>query len=75
MSHAAPPPWSRDASPWRLPSPREEVDELALDPAQWSVRLAEPRERPVTAPDGTAAVLTDGVVLLRRAPQSEDRPG
>ncbi len=50
-----------------LLTPTEEIAELALDPQQWRVVLAETRRREATSPDGTqTAVLKDGVVLLRR---------
>ena len=76
IAHADFPPW---ASPedraahtgegsHRFFTPEEEVTELALPSAEWDVVIAEPRDRPATAPDGTPSHLTDSVVLLRRAP-------
>ena len=48
-------------------TPAEEIAELALDPEEWTVVLAETRRREATSPDGTqTALLKDGVVLLRR---------
>lgn len=68
VAHAAAPPW---ASPEmiasnRFPSPRSDLDALALDPADWTVLTAETRERPATGPDAHPAMLLDGVVLARR---------
>lgn len=78
-SHAAPPPWAqalhdghghagageRSTHP-RFPTPEEEIASLALDEGEWDVLVAETRERETVGPDGAAAVLSDGVVLLRR---------
>ncbi|PPF11556.1 SAM-dependent methyltransferase [Rathayibacter sp. AY1E4] len=70
VSHAAPPPWASGDDhrhgAMHLVGPEEELAELALDPAEWTAELVETRERAVTAPDGTAAVLLDGVMLLQR---------
>ncbi|MDX2357997.1 bifunctional NAD(P)/FAD-dependent oxidoreductase/class I SAM-dependent methyltransferase [Dietzia sp. PP-33] len=56
----------RNAHP-DLPTPAEEVDELALDPALWELVLAEVRPREAVGPDGIqTATLKDGVVLYRR---------
>ncbi|NLV78382.1 MAG: class I SAM-dependent methyltransferase [Rhodococcus sp.] len=73
IGHAAFPPWAtvpdRDAEDHgdhRFLSPQEEIDELALDPAAWDTVLAETRDRDAVGPDGTRAVLTDTIVLLRR---------
>ncbi|MCD2262978.1 FAD-dependent oxidoreductase [Dietzia aurantiaca] len=75
------PPWGRDASRERadavghghghavhtMPTPAEELEELALDPALWDVITQEIRPREVTSPDGTqTATIKDGVLLLRR---------
>jgi SAM-dependent methyltransferase len=68
VSHAAFPPWS-DAQAHGdhvFLSPDEERAELALDPASWTVVLAETRQRPAIGPEGQQAVLDDGVLLLRR---------
>lgn len=67
VSHAAPPPWAREL-PAHLPEFRTPAEELALlDLDEWDVEIAEIRQRTRTAPDGTAAHLDDGVLLLRRA--------
>lgn len=68
VSHAAVPPWSShdDHDAPVLRTPAEEVDLLDLDPAEWTVELAEVRPRAATTPDGTPATLDDGVLLLRR---------
>ncbi|MDO8395899.1 MAG: hypothetical protein Q7T31_16115, partial [Dietzia sp.] len=50
-----------------LPTPAEDVAELALDPAAWEVVLEEVRPREAVGPDGIqTATLKDGVVLYRR---------
>ncbi|WP_245934010.1 SAM-dependent methyltransferase [Branchiibius hedensis] len=70
LGHATPPPW---ASPEmhqhaaHLVGPHEEVEQLDLDPAAWSVEVADLRQRAVTDPDGQPATIDDSVVLLRRA--------
>ncbi|WP_221584712.1 bifunctional NAD(P)/FAD-dependent oxidoreductase/class I SAM-dependent methyltransferase [Microbacterium sp. G2-8] len=68
VSHAAPPPWVSEM-PAHAPvmrAPDEELALLGLDPQVWHPALVETRAREVTAPDGTAAHLDDGVLLLRR---------
>ncbi|MBL8932712.1 MAG: class I SAM-dependent methyltransferase [Kineosporiaceae bacterium] len=67
ISHAAPPPW---ASPehigeHRFQTPQEELAELELGEG-WAIDLAEVRMREITAPDGTPAMLDDGVLVVRR---------
>lgn len=50
-----------------MPTPAEELEQLALDPAHWEVALQEIRPREITSPDGTqTATIKDGVLLLRR---------
>ena len=50
-----------------MPTPAEELEQLALDPAHWEVALQEIRPREITSPDGTQiATIKDGVLLLRR---------
>jgi len=70
VSHGAFPPWGRrddhDHRDYQFLSPQQEVDELALDPADWEVLVAEDRSREATGPDGETAELTDVVVLIRR---------
>ncbi|PPF24714.1 SAM-dependent methyltransferase [Rathayibacter tritici] len=70
VSHAAPPPWASNDEHqhgvMRLAGPGEELAELALDPSEWTAQVVETRDRAATAPDGTAAVLLDGVLLLQR---------
>ncbi len=68
IAHAAPPPWAKDhdAHSPRPLTPDEELEQLAPDPAAWDVLIAETRERAATGPDGEAATLEDGVVVLQR---------
>ncbi|WP_291523342.1 cyclopropane-fatty-acyl-phospholipid synthase family protein [Branchiibius sp. NY16-3462-2] len=69
LGHATPPPW---ASPEmhqhaaHFIGPHEEVEQLDLDPAVWSVEVADLRQREVTDPDGNPATIDDSVVLMRR---------
>ncbi|MFK0083192.1 class I SAM-dependent methyltransferase [Glutamicibacter sp. NPDC090743] len=49
-----------------FPSPEEELEALALDPAQWEVLCAEVRERTIIGPDGNPATLEDAVVFVQR---------
>jgi trans-aconitate methyltransferase len=72
IAHAAAPPWSRlrhahaDGHHADFPTPDQEVASLALDPADWTVLIAEVRSRDAVGPDGDEAVLHDSVVLVRR---------
>ena len=76
VSHAAAPPWTprtRGADGARgaddrppLRTPDEELALLALDGAEWEIERAEILTRDATGPDGTAAQLQDGILLLRR---------
>ncbi|WP_028708167.1 bifunctional NAD(P)/FAD-dependent oxidoreductase/class I SAM-dependent methyltransferase [Propionicicella superfundia] len=68
VSHAAAPPWAdaTDGHEHRFLSPDEEIDALALDPAAWSVVIAETRTREAAGPHGRQGTLDDSVVLLRR---------
>ncbi len=47
-------------------TPVQELEQLALDPAEWEVLITETRPRHVTIPDGEDFVIEDGVVLARR---------
>lgn len=71
VSHAAPPPWASGDEhrhgTMHLMGPKEEFEALALDPAEWTPRVVDTRERSVIAPDGGDATLVDGVLLLQRA--------
>lgn len=68
IAHAAPPSWTSapDIGDHRFLTPGEQLAELALDAADWSVELAETRRRAITAPDGSPSTLDDTVILLRR---------
>lgn len=49
-----------------MPTPAEELEQLALDPTHWEVVLQEIRPREMTTPDGTqTATIKAGVLLLR----------
>ncbi|KQO64987.1 class I SAM-dependent methyltransferase [Curtobacterium sp. Leaf261] len=59
-----------------FPGPEDVVVQLELDPAAWSVDLAERRPRDATLPDGTTVRTEDVVVLATRtASRSEDEDG
>ena len=62
-----------DVAPWmsvddghRFPTPREVADSLDLDPSRYTVVRAARPTREATGPDGTAATVTDGVLVVRR---------
>lgn len=67
LSHAAAPSWApkfgHDIP--LFPTPQAELEALGLDET-WVVLRAEISERPVTAPDGTAATMQDTIVFLQR---------
>ena len=48
-------------------TPDEEVRELALDPGEWTVRIAELRPRDATDAQGNTHPIDDSVVLIQRA--------
>lgn len=68
ISHAAPPPWATRLHEHRdeLLPPDQDLARLALDPAAWETVICEVRRREAVGPDGAAAALDDGVILLRR---------
>lgn len=76
VSHAAPPPWSALAHARQgahdhghdllFPTPDEEVAALGLPDDQWTVVVAEVRQREATGPEGESAVLDDSLVVLAR---------
>lgn len=71
VSHAAPPPWSEHLThhhPEGMPQPADDLAALDLPPSHWEVEFAEVRRRAAVGPDGQAAELDDGVVLVRRLP-------
>jgi len=67
-SHAAAPSWAEEeaVSSHRFPTPESDLRALDLDPEHWEVVACELRERTITAPDGSPAFNTDGVVLAQR---------
>lgn len=70
VSHVAPPPWVRELPPEApiLRDPREELTLLALPEDEWAIVIVENRPRDIEDPDGKAATIDDGVLLLRRRP-------
>lgn len=74
-AHVGPPSWGGDhelVHSYRFPTPAGDLDALALEPGQWDVLACETREREITAPDGSPATLTDGVVLVQRHPSRRE---
>lgn len=68
LSHASIPSFAQIPEHERpiFPSPEQELEALALDPAQWNIHAAEVRERNITAPNGEPAVMEDSVVFVQR---------
>jgi chemotaxis protein methyltransferase CheR len=68
VEHAAAPPWSglAHAEHAHFSTPQQTLAALGLAEGEGQVERAETVERPVTAPDGTPAVLLDGVLVVRR---------
>lgn len=68
VTHAAAPPWAppETHNNHTFLTPEEEIAELELDQNPWTVRISQVRSRTTTGPDGEAATLDDGVVLLQR---------
>ena len=80
VSHATFPPWatshqSQDedhAQHEHEPAtPESELDLLHLDPAEWTVEVAETRSRQATGPEGQEAALDDTIIFARRAGTSQ----
>lgn len=67
-AHASVPSWADlpKALEPRFLTPAEEIEELHLDPTQWTVRVAEIRPRQTTDPRGNPVSIDDSVVLLQR---------
>jgi hypothetical protein len=68
ITHAAPPAWADPAhtAHHTFLTAAQEVDALGLDPAEWSVVIAEERQREVDHPEHGVTTLLDGVVLMQR---------
>ncbi|MEV0321562.1 class I SAM-dependent methyltransferase [Streptomyces sp. NPDC050658] len=68
VDHGSTAPWSWNQDPdVRHPTPREVAEELALDPAEWSIERADAPERQATGPGGRTATVVDHVLVIRRA--------
>jgi SAM-dependent methyltransferase len=66
--HGSTAPWSwNKESGAHHPTPGEVAAELALDPGQWPVLRAGMPRRRASGPGGQTAVVTDHVLLIRRA--------
>lgn len=66
VSHGAAPPWAEGHADHKFLTPEEELAELDLAPAGWSVLKAQTITRKGTGPDGQEGVLDDTVLLLQR---------
>ncbi|WP_198541283.1 hypothetical protein [Parafrankia soli] len=68
IDHASPAPWSwKQLDPADIPTPRQTLDDLGLDPAEWFTVRCERIHRTATGPDGhTTATVADNVIVLRR---------
>lgn len=67
VDHASTAPWSWDRGKDVVyPTPRETLDTLELDPADWTEHRVEAARREAAAPDGRVATVTDNVISLRR---------
>lgn len=68
VAHASAPSWAgaHVAHDHPFPTPAGDLAALELRAEAWDALACETRDREVTAPDGTAASLSDSVVLVRR---------
>lgn len=67
VDHGSTAPWSWNQDPdLRYPSPQEVAAGIDLNPATWTVERADAPRRIATGPDGSAAEVTDHVLLIRR---------
>lgn len=66
VDHASVAPWSWDRRVVTFPTPRETLDTLELNPADWTELLVEAADREATGPQGQVATVTDNVMALRR---------
>jgi len=75
ISHATFPPWAKtqhDDTDHEHPghesaTPETELELLELDPAHWTVEVAQIQSRQATGPEGQQAELDDTVIMVRRA--------
>jgi SAM-dependent methyltransferase len=68
VDHGEAPPWADELAKHThtFPSPREVLDGLKLDPAQWTTVRAEAVAREAIGPQGQPGHLLDNVIVLRR---------
>jgi SAM-dependent methyltransferase len=67
VTHGSVMPWSWNQDPHqRFPTPRESLDALELPAGQWTIEIAELRERRAVGPDGRPATVSDLVIAARR---------
>jgi SAM-dependent methyltransferase len=68
VDHGSTAPWSWNQDPDAYyPGPAEVAEDLALDPAGWSIERADSPERLATGPGGRTAMVVDHVLVIRRA--------
>lgn len=70
-SHAAAPPWAKHSERSEhhkhdFPSPREELETLELDSAEWEVVISATQDREAQGPGGITGTVSDTVTLVRR---------
>lgn len=65
VSHAAMPPWSQHHDHADMPTIESELAAVGA-PTEWTIVIAEKRQRAATGPDGQHGLLDDNVVLLLR---------
>ncbi|AZY95040.1 class I SAM-dependent methyltransferase [Paracoccus sp. Arc7-R13] len=72
LSHAAPPPWSPEATPSTIfPTLAEDLAAIGAPAPGLEVLEARIVTRPGRGPDGAEAMLEDNLVLIRRRPVEE----
>lgn len=75
LSHAAPPPWSPEATPSTIfPTLAEDLAAIGASALGLEVLEARIVMRPGRGPDGAEAMLEDNLVLIRRRPVEETGP-
>lgn len=66
VEHAAPPPWAGRKHHHAFKEPEETIKSLEVDTAKWKIIHMKELARPTIAPDGSNAVIRDGLILLKR---------
>jgi len=66
VDHASVPPWSWADPDTVFPEPRETLNSIGVDLAQWDITRLENSQRTANGPDGQSAVVTDMIIALTR---------